>query len=429
MGSGPHPSWGGGPPAGQPPAWSGQSWQRPGAAQPWGWHQPPATGQAVGGRPPVPPPPPGYPPPPPGYPPPPPPGYAPPPWPPRRPPRAGLPTGLKIVLLTLVFLVALGGGAIGIYYYGFVAPTASDDPTGWTPPSRTRPPLPTASRRTTAPRPTASDPASRPPASRPPSSTPPERPAHLEPQRGYAPVPLPDPPHSSSEADAASKAAAVYRQKVSRSRCAKMPKLGARPYGNVSERKLLAGMQIMADCATAMWKTPLARAGFQATKVKLRLYSGSAKSPCGTVAAGQYAGFYCSANQQIYMEKGLGAPRNRTYLTWGNYLKTVDHELGHHIQARAGILAGYAMLRYEASGSKVLELSRRTELQANCFSGLAMKQSGRVSGSVARQVFEVSSDSETHGSADHRLGWGLQGFRYREIRQCNTFAASSKDVR
>lgn len=341
-----------------------------------------------------------------------------------------MPTGLKIILVTFVFLLALGGSAVGIYAFIFEPTMASiEEPGGSAPPSQTRPPIPTASRSTKAPRPTASDPTSRPPASRPPTSRPPERPAHLEPQRGYAPVPLPNPPHSSGEADAATRKVAAYRQKVSKSRCAKMPDLDGHPYGNVSEKKMLAGMQVMADCAAAMWQTPLARAGFQATKVKLQLYSGSAKSPCGTVAAGQYAGFYCSANQQIYMEKALGASHNRGYLTWGNYLKTVDHEFGHHIQARTGIMAGYAQLRYDASGSKVLELSRRVELQANCFSGLALKQSGRVSGSLARRVFEVSSDSETHGSADHRLDWGIRGYRYREIQRCNTFTASSKDVR
>ncbi len=244
-------------------------------------------------------------------------------------------------------------------------------------------------------------------------------------------VPLPDSPRTLGEAKAAAQQAALYRQKVSKANCPKLPDLTDRPYRNVSDKKMRSEFQTIADCAAAMWKKPFASAGFQATRVKIMTYEGRVTSPCGSMRTGGGASaFYCSANQQIYMDRSLGTPQWADDFIWGNYLMVLDHEFGHHMQARSGILAGAHVMENEAtSKSKNLEVRRRIELQANCFSGMALKQSGQVSGSLARRVFDWSDDSETHGTADHSFGWGIQGFRYREIRQCNTFLASSKDVR
>ena len=353
-----------------------------------------------------------------------------------------MPLGLKIILATVGALVVIGASAFGaLFLLNGQFDSATETPTASQSPRRTSSagPTPTASRSTqprptsatsTRPPPTSRPPITRPPTSRPPTTRPPARPPHLQPQQGYAPVPLPGYPGSDSEAVQAAKNAALYREKVSKSNCSKMPDLTGHPYGNVSAKKMRSRLQIMADCAAAMWKKPLAEAGFQATKVRILVYSGDGKSPCGTTPFGTASAFYCSANQQIYMEKGLGASHDQDGYLWGDYLMVMDHEFGHHIQARSGILAGAHTLENSASKrSASLEMRRRIELQANCFSGMAMKQSGQVSGSLARRLFDWGDDSDTHGSADHAFGWGIQGFRYREIYQCNTFAAPSKDVR
>lgn len=348
---------------------------------------------------------------------------------------AALVTAVVVVIITLLCVglvvfanVSLAGSA-GTGY----STTSAPRPTTRT----TQPTAPTTTTRPADPTSDAPDPTKEP--SDPPTeatTAPTRKPSqgeahHRTPQQGYRPVPLPDFPNSDQEAVRMVENSAIYGEKVSNSRCEKMPNLYNRPYGNLSAKQMRNRVQVMANCAQAMWAKPTKRAGFQATKVKMQVYQGNMSTPCGTVSEGTAAGFYCSANQQIYIHRGLGytssqGPQN---FLWGHYLKVVTHEYGHHIQARTGVLLGEHYLASSSGSENVrLELSRRTELQANCYAGMAMRRSKQVNRSEARDWSSVTTDSDTHGSADHRLGWALQGYEERDIYQCNTFRAPSSDV-
>ncbi|GAB3764514.1 hypothetical protein GCM10028864_58320 [Microlunatus parietis] len=253
-------------------------------------------------------------------------------------------------------------------------------------------------------------------------------PAHLEPQRGYDEVPLPGYGSSLAEAAEVARSNALYGQKVSKSSCSKVPSLYDRPYPRLSEKRMRKDLQKMADCLAAMWRKPLARAGFQATKVKISTYLGRVKSPCGT-SGGRVPAFYCSANQQIYVGRGLGHGRNGSGLRWSAYFDMMGHEYGHHLQARTGILLAAHWHESTTPRSESLVIRRRIELQATCFSGMAMKQTGKMSRSFHREVISRYYGDETHGTTDHVVAWAIQGYRHRDIYQCNTFRASAKDVR
>jgi len=241
-------------------------------------------------------------------------------------------------------------------------------------------------------------------------------------------VPLPGYGSTLAEAARVAKDNAIYGQKVAKSPCKKMPNLHAHPYPG-SEKKLRKGLQTMADCAATMWRKPMTKAGYQATKVKIRTYKGTLKTPCGNAGGYGVAGFYCSANQQIYMAKGLGARRNLGGYEWGDYLQTLAHEYGHHIQARTGVLMAAGWHEQVTPRQESLQIRRRIELQANCFSGMAMKQSGKVSRSQAIRWADGRVDSDTHGTSEHYLAWSIQGHKYRAVYQCNTFRAPASDVR
>ncbi len=383
-----------------------------------------------------------------------------PPVPPQRPRRSGGGVGLIIVVGTVIVVGVIGGlvlvnGMIGRTIDSVSSrpssrttpagerPTASTKPKPpakstrptTAPPRTTAPPKTTAPPRTTAPPKTKAPPkkTQAPPkkTKAPPKKTkapPRNRPAHLQPQHGYEDVPLPGSGSTLGEAAAIAQNNVVYNEKVSKSTCKKMPNLYSYPYPRLSDKRMRSGLQIMADCAAAMWKKPLAKAGYQATKVKIRTYQGQLRTPCGNAGGYGTAGFYCSGNQQIYMALGLGASRNLGGYVWGDYLHTVDHEYGHHIQARTGILNAAGWHEQVEDRQDSLQIRRRIELQANCFSGMAMKQSGKVSRSELIDWSDGRTNSNTHGSSEHYVAWTLQGHKYRNVYQCNTFRARAGDV-
>lgn len=350
-----------------------------------------------------------------------------------------------VLIIGVVLILGLIGGVAGVNWYFDQREETSGPGSVWSPrptdgPRTTKAPQPSDPESTKAARPTTEPPrttapprTTRPPSKRPttqpPTKKPPTKkpvPEHLRPQRGYEKVPLPGYGADLEEAAEIARNNSIYGQKVSKSRCSKLPNLYAEPYPALSEKKMRKGLQTMADCVTAMWRKPTAKAGFQATKVKIQTYLGPVRSPCGSSNA---PAFYCSANQQIYVARGLGHGRRGSGLTWANYFDMMGHEYGHHLQARTGVLLAAHWNRDNTSRKEGLVISRRIELQATCYGGMAMKQTGEMSRSFHREIVSRYYGDEVHGTTEHIFAWAVQGYRHREIYQCNTFRASSKDVR
>ncbi len=122
------------------------------------------------------------------------------------------------------------------------------------------------------------------------------------------------------------------------------------------------------------------------------------------------------------------------------YLGQFAHEFGHAVQGMTGINSAYAKALHEAGGtetSRGLELSRRSELQATCFEGMALAalQNGGVSN---KYIFPVPRDSAErgdqfnpqpdHGSTPSNKAWVEQGFFKNRVFECNTWNAASSDV-
>jgi predicted metalloprotease len=145
--------------------------------------------------------------------------------------------------------------------------------------------------------------------------------------------------------------------------------------------------------------------------------------------------FYCGFDEVIYM------PEDRLLATVGlnraGHLAVLAHEYGHHVQLLSGIMyvVGAELSGVEEGGQEELELTRRTELQANCFAGLFLASAaGRGSitygqAQAATEDFANSMDSDTHGTLRNQLAWARTGFGAAGTAGCNTFTAPVDEVR
>jgi predicted metalloprotease len=112
------------------------------------------------------------------------------------------------------------------------------------------------------------------------------------------------------------------------------------------------------------------------------------------------------------------------------------HEYGHHVQALSGILiAAYEKgEKFDKDAPEKLELTRRAELQANCFSGMFIASvTGR--GSVSAKLGRAAADSfkdtvpdNTHGTVKHQVRWGKAGFDNNRTAACNTWTVGADEV-
>lgn len=186
------------------------------------------------------------------------------------------------------------------------------------------------------------------------------------------------------------------------------------------------------DCLTKTWGAALAPTGIdlRAPGVEVEAVSSNA---CGVVPAKDEAvAFYCGA--VIYM------PRDRLLadagLSEAIHLQVLAHEFGHHVQDQAKILIGADRrgAGLEANDPDQLLLSRRVELQANCFSGMFLASAvagGTIKTATANAAVRSFSEflsSKTHGTSKNQGKWGKSGFTANNTNVCNTWIAKPTEV-
>lgn len=195
-------------------------------------------------------------------------------------------------------------------------------------------------------------------------------------------------------------------------------------------------------CLDAAWQPVMQRAGLPFFTPAVQFPKGTNwSSPCGQVAGGNgvVAAFYCGENHTLYMPFA-GLQTELYGARPGVYLALFAHEYGHHVQSMSGVMDAYAQARYEAGVDTApgLELSRRLELQAQCFSGMFLASTyGR--GSVNDNILEEARTSQDrgdhnagqprdHGTDAHTSSWWEQGAQKNLTYQCNTWKSPARDV-
>jgi predicted metalloprotease len=136
------------------------------------------------------------------------------------------------------------------------------------------------------------------------------------------------------------------------------------------------------------------------------------------------------------VEAAAGEPVSR----YGVYARVIAHEYGHHVQEDAGILEYGHRLMAAATAAARNEVSRRIELQAQCFAGAflsAQRDSLPMTPSQYRAVLADArargddgrpADQRDHGSGAHYAGWVARGYDGRVLSSCNTWKAPSDEV-
>ncbi|EWM13862.1 MULTISPECIES: neutral zinc metallopeptidase [unclassified Kutzneria] len=202
-------------------------------------------------------------------------------------------------------------------------------------------------------------------------------------------------------------------------------------FGRASE-ELRAYLTAELTCLDAAWK-PVVTAldmPFQPTKLTMDDSSGS----CRSRGDGTPVAFYCGADNELHMP--LESVLDGTDGIPAVVLGVLAHEYGHHVQDMSGILL--AESRREASAGRDTdagwELSRRLELQANCFAGMFLASvagHGSVSRSMAGDgaaAFADGGGEKDHGTAAHQGRWAQIGYEQNKTAACNTWAAPQGDV-
>lgn len=211
------------------------------------------------------------------------------------------------------------------------------------------------------------------------------------------------------------------------------------PFG-VSDQQLAAYYAAGVECLDTAWGPLLTSMNLPFEKPSLDASPELKDGPCGAAPESDHAvAYYCGRNRTIYMptarlrDNGGGdAP--------ATHLATLSHEYGHHVQALTGLLRA-ADLKITDAGEKTpagLEMSRRIELQANCFAGMFLASAagrGSITTSLANQAqddfqyaIEEKPENNAHGSAENQAQWATAGYKANSTTACNTFSADAKQV-
>ncbi|KGN38742.1 KPN_02809 family neutral zinc metallopeptidase [Knoellia subterranea] len=197
----------------------------------------------------------------------------------------------------------------------------------------------------------------------------------------------------------------------------------------------------------AFWTAELPRYQKQWQPTKTVLYSGATQSQCGT-ASNQVGPFYCPLDQKVYIDADFFAILTQQFGSDDGALAqeyVVAHEYGHALQDQLGLL-GRAQQDPQGANSGAV----RIELMADCLAGVWAQHASTANGpdgkpylkqlteadiksalSAAAAVGDdriqektqgqVNPEAWTHGSAEARQRWFLQGYKTGDLNQCNTF--------
>jgi uncharacterized protein len=202
------------------------------------------------------------------------------------------------------------------------------------------------------------------------------------------------------------------------------------------------GKQLV-GCLVKAFAKPLAAQGIKLTTLKVKGYRSTIKTPCGRFGQTVAPAYYCSATRTIYWPvSGDDADEAYTFARLG-YVALIAHEFGHHMQAASGMLLEYGRRTYQTkSRSARYLLSRRLELQAQCFEGIFLAATARSIGLSSNDRYQLrvwhtytgdedppESRKPDHGSSAAQIRWLNRGLDSADFGRCNTWTASKRSVK
>jgi len=212
----------------------------------------------------------------------------------------------------------------------------------------------------------------------------------------------------------------------------------ALPAFGVSDTELAAYYKAGVACLDRAWRPALEQANLPFEEPALNTSPDLEDGPCGAAPSEEEAvAYYCGRNRTIYMPTSRMRDNGGGYRA-GTHLATLAHEYGHHVQALTGLLRAADSKIVDAGEDTPagLEMSRRIELQANCFAGMFLTATSDSIGAELAQeasedfqyAVEEPADKNAHGSPDNQAEWASYGFTSGVTTSCNTYAASAEAV-
>jgi uncharacterized protein len=200
------------------------------------------------------------------------------------------------------------------------------------------------------------------------------------------------------------------------------------PQPPLQDAKLAAYGKKLVGCMVKTFAKPLAAQGIELSTPNVKTYRRTIKTPCG---------------KTIYWPmRGDNSNEAYTFARLG-YVGLVAHEFSHHMQAASGMLLEYSQRSHAAdSRSERYQLSRRLELQAQCFEGIFLAVAAASIGLSSDDRYQLSvwhsytgdedppeSRKPDHGSSAAQIRWLKRGLDSADFGRCNTWTASKKSVK
>ncbi|MDR1768770.1 MAG: neutral zinc metallopeptidase [Propionibacteriaceae bacterium] len=197
-------------------------------------------------------------------------------------------------------------------------------------------------------------------------------------------------------------------------------------------------------CLWRVWNPPVTGAGYELPRPPVTTYTKPITTGCGKADTAN--AFYCGADQRVYYAMDVYEVIPSSLRKAPFIADTIlAHEFGHALQARTGIL--FAETAFSSSSKvtedEALDLSRRTEMQADCAAGMFTASVAAANSlddadvdDLAKMIYSIGDDvltGKTGYSYDHGLGknrstWFFVGVGAKSVGSCNTYTASDEDV-
>jgi uncharacterized protein len=189
-------------------------------------------------------------------------------------------------------------------------------------------------------------------------------------------------------------------------------------------------LEFLLDCMNTTWSAQLAKAKIPFSKPRFGVIAKpGARTQCGRFPKGAQA-LYCPADRKItfLLDEAILEEPFELFL-----MAVMAHEYGHHVQHLTGVLKVADRVKGK-SKARILDESRRVELQAECYAGGFI---GSVWRSLGRGDFDFryivktaqnGYDFATHGKAENVGYWLKRGFDAESPNACNTWKAPKSRV-
>ncbi|WP_342372919.1 neutral zinc metallopeptidase [Propioniciclava soli] len=267
-----------------------------------------------------------------------------------------------------------------------------------------------------------------------------ENESYSPPAADLNPPPVPG-PRNLNAAESLVTANPVYDQSVPTPTNCPMTDLDMRTAGRAAMEDHLNDQM---GCLMRVFAAPVEAADFTMPRPPVTVYDRPIRTACGDF--GEVNAAYCTGDQRIYYAQPLlqSFPAEVSGTPYAAEM-IIAHEFGHAVQARTAVLVSEKMLEQQArSESAALELSRRTEVQADCLAGLyvsSVAQSQQMGsaelaglGALAHNLGDDVLSGQPnidggHGTGAARQDWFNRGLGSADLAVCNSFVADATEVR